>query len=142
MEVPIRRIKYHLSQLYRRPKNIKINYENYIEAYKSIFFLSKNPLNKITFEAFLISYQTIPDCFNKLIQSENFGNDKNSFQNTLKDTFKNFTLDKSFKIYYQFDECEYFINQNYNDKEFIIVDIYFFKYLNININSLDEKKYF
>ena len=110
---------------------------NYYYAYKSMIFMNKITIDKITFKAFLVKIQTISN-FIKLI--EKLDNIYENSKEIINDSFKNFQLEKKIKLYYSFDECEYIIKNNLiSVNVFIIVDKFFFKYLNIKINDINKK---
>ena len=110
---------------------------NYYYAYKSMIFMNKITNFEITFKAFLIKIQTISN-FIKIIKKLENINEKT--KEIINDSFKNFQLEKKIKLYYSFEECEYIIKNNLiTVNVFIIVDKFFFKYLNIKINDINKK---
>ena len=110
---------------------------NYYYAYKRMILMNKITNDKITFNAFLVKIQTISN-FIKLIEKLDNINEKT--KEIINDSFKNFQLEKKIKLYYSFEECEYIIKHNLiNENAFIIVDKFFFKYLNIKINDKNKK---
>ena len=110
---------------------------NYYYAYKRMILMNKITNDKITFNAFLVKIQSISN-FIKLIEKLDNINEKT--KEIINDSFKNFQLEKKIKLYYSFEECEYIIKNNLiNENEFIIVDKFFFKYLNIKINDKNKK---
>ena len=116
-------------------------YENYFKAYKSMIFINEISQNETSFEAFLIDIQTVPN-FIKIIEEiilDKNNKNKNS-EEILKNKFRKYKSEKYIKIIYLFEECEYIINQNLeNENTFIIVDKFFLKYMNININNKNKK---
>ena len=106
--------------------------ENHCKVFKNIFVVNKCLLNKITFDAFLVNTQTIPYLIefienSSIFKDENNNNDLNE-ESLLKDYLNNDILEE-IKLFYSFEECQYIIKQNLEDKNtFIIVDKHFIKY--------------
>ena len=115
-------------------------YENYFKAYKSMIFINEITQNETSFEAFLIDIQTVPN-FIKIIEEIILDkNNKNKNSEEILKKFRKYKSGKYIKILYLFEECEYIINQNLeNENTFIIVDKFFLKYMNININNKNKK---
>ena len=113
--------------------------EKYFKAYKRMIFINEidNPI--INFKSFLINSKTIPN-FIKLIR-DSIVNKKENAEEIIRNALKNYKPEKNIELYYSFEECENMINQNLiNENNFIIVDEYFFKYININIKNKDKKQ--
>ena len=118
--------------------------EKYIKTYKGMIFIDKINNSKLTFKSFLISIKTVPN-FIKLIKEvfiiQNDINNNKNRENITKKAFQNYKPEKHIKIYNSFEECEYIINQNLTSEHcFIIVNEYFFKYLDINIKDKTKKQ--
>ena len=113
--------------------------EKYFKAYKSMVFINEISNNKLAFKCFLINIKTIPN-FIKLIKDSIMNKNENT-KKTIKKSFKNYKPEKQIELYYSFDECENIINQNLiSENNFIIVDEYFFKYMNIKIKDKDKEQ--
>ena len=118
--------------------------ENHCKVFKNIFIMNKCLLNKITFDAFLVNTQTIPYLIefienSSIFKDENNNNDLNE-ESLLKDYLNNNILEE-IKLFYSFEECQYIIKQNLEDKNtFIIVDKHFIKYFIKNNNNINNKK--
>lgn len=118
--------------------------EKYIKTYKGMIFIDEINNSKLTFKSFLISIKTVPN-FIKLIKEvfiiQNDINNNKNRENITKKAFQNYKPEKHIKIYNSFEECEYIINQNLTSEHcFIIVNEYFFKYLDINIKDKTKKQ--
>jgi len=91
---------------------------------------------------FLVSLKTIPN-FIKLIKDSiaNKTENNKNIEEIIKKAFKNYKQEKHIKIYHSFEECENIIKQNLiSENNFIIVDEYFFQYMNLNINDKNKKQ--
>ena len=115
--------------------------EMYFEAYKRMIFINDLNNAKISLKSFLISINTIP-IFIKLIKDSIANkNENNNRDEIIKNSLENYEPEKNIQIYHSFEECENIINQNLiNENNFIIVDEYFFKYMDINIKDSNEKQ--
>jgi len=118
--------------------------EKYIKTYKGMIFIDEINNSKLIFKSFLISIKTVPN-FIKLIKEvfiiQNDINNNKNRENITKKAFQNYKPEKHIKIYNSFEECEYIINQNLTSEHcFIIVNEYFFKYLDINIKDKTKKQ--
>ena len=117
--------------------------KKFFKTYKGMIFINEIDDTKFTLNSFLISNKTVPifiKLINDSIVNENDNNIKNR-ENIIKKAFNNYKPEKNIKLYYSFEECEYIINQNLiSENKFIIVDEYFFKYMNINIKDKIKKQ--
>ena len=94
---------------------------------------------ELTFDAFLINTNSIPNIMKEILSSNDDNGKKNCEKNS-KNEFENCIFDKNIKFHYLFEECEYILNNNLEkENTFIIVFKSFLEKFNLNTNDLQQK---